>query len=199
MDDILLAIDPSIRETGWAVFSKDAPPRAVIPADTDETDGHSYGGDREVGWQTETGWRLLETGLISIPSRSQAIDVAGRILVVEAELERLSEIWRPQEVACAKQSLVHLPQRKLGIEMLSEVLAGWAEERDLPLFIYHLREIRAAISGRANCGKEELAYSVMTRWGMLGHGKTTHEWTAIAVGDYHQVQKEMANLQSGTG
>ena len=195
--DVLLAIDPSIRETGWAVFAKDAPPKPGNP-NPDETQRTSPGSYPEPGGQAQPGWSILETGAISIPSRSQAVDVAGRILVVEAELDKLAEVWRPQELACVKQALVHFPQRKLGIEMLNEALARWAGERRMPLFSYHLREIRAAISGRANCGKEELAYSVMTRWGLLGEGKTTHEWTAIAVGDYHQVQKEVAGLRSGT-
>ena len=163
---VLLVIDPSIRETGWAVFAKDAPPKSGNP-NTDETPGTSPRLDPEPGGQAQAGWRILETGVISIPSRTQAVDVAGRILVVESELDKLAEVWRPQELACIKQSLVHLPQRRLGIEMLSEALARWAEERAMPIFSYHLREIRAAISGRANCRKDELAYNVMTRCGLL--------------------------------
>ena len=44
-----------------------------------------------------------------------------------------------------------------------------------------------ALSGRANASKDEMAYMIMTRWGLLGEGKSTHEWNAIAVGDYHLV------------
>ena len=62
----------------------------------------------------------------------------------------------------------------------------------MPFYPYSLREIRAAIIGRANSAREELAYAVMTRWGLLGEVKTTHEWNAIAVGDYHLARQELA-------
>ena len=46
-----------------------------------------------------------------------------------------------------------------------------------------LAAANTAALGRSKSAKEELAYAVMTRWGLLGELKTTHEWNAIAVGD----------------
>ena len=84
-----------------------------------------------------------------------------------------------------KPSVMQLPQQQAGVAMLSGALERWAQGHNLALNCYNLRDIRVAISGRANAAKDELAYGVMTRWGLLGEGKTTNEWNAIAVGDYH--------------
>ena len=79
--------------------------------------------------------------------------------------------------------------------MLGRTMGLWAQSHDLPLSFYHPREIRTSLIGRANAGKEELTYAVMTRWGLVGEEKTTHEWNAVAVGDYHLGLEEAAGAQ----
>ena len=104
----------------------------------------------------------------------------------------MANSWRPHVVACGKPSVTQLPRQQEGIEMLTHTLKRWAQQRGLPLHSYPLRDIRAALLGRANAAWEELAYAVMTRWGLVGESKSAHEWNAIAVGDYHVGQCELA-------
>lgn len=130
-------------------------------------------------------WTLVETGVVAVHQRPQQADVAARIKIIEGKLDALKKTWGPDEIACGKPSPMQLPIQQEGIEMLGQALEQWAREHDLPLYCYPHRGIRVAISGRANAAKDEMAYSVMTRWGLLGEGKTTHELNAIAVGDYH--------------
>ena len=72
-----------------------------------------------------------------------------------------------------------------------------AREHKLRMCCYPHRDIRSALSGRPNAAKEELAYAVMTRWGLLGTGKSTYEWNAIAVGDYHLSSSQHAVANFG--
>ena len=76
-------------------------------------------------------------------------------------------------------------------------LDRWSKGHGLPLYPYLIREIRTQLLGRSKSAKEELAYAVMTRWGLLGELKTTHEWNAIAVGDYHLGRGSLATHSSG--
>lgn len=82
--------------------------------------------------------------------------------------------------------------------MLGRAMNLWARSHDLPLHSYPPREIRTSLIGRANAGKEELTYAVMTRWGLLGEEKTTQEWNAVAVGDYHLGLKVVATQEQPT-
>ena len=85
---------------------------------------------------------------------------------------------------------MQLPHQRSGMEMFSRALERWARGHDLSLYSYPVREIRAALLGRTSAAKEELAYVVMTRWGLLGKGMSTHELNAIAAGDYHLGRKK---------
>ena len=174
----LLAIDLSVREMGWALFSTEN------GAESGAADEGPY--PIRVHGQEGCSWRIVNTGAVDPKCGSKHTKLPERLENIRRELERMAELWRPTEAACGRQSLLHLPQRKESVEALSQVLDAWAREHDIRLFIYPLKDVRVAMLGRANAGKEELAYTVMTRWGMLGTGKSTHEWTAIAIGDYHQ-------------
>ncbi len=174
----LLAIDLSVREMGWAFFSTENSPDSgeVNPA----SDAKRFRG------QEGCAWRIVDTGAMDQKCGSKRTNLPQRLENIKKELERMALLWRPAEAACGRQSLLHLPQRKESVEALGQVLAEWAKDHDIRLFVYPLKDVRTAMLGRANAGKEELAYTVMTRWGMVGTGKSTHEWTAIAIGDYHQ-------------
>ena len=182
---VLLAIDPSSKETGWAIFTRVSPLGGTHAGELVRFASPPYHGDVEIDPQTQSQGILLETGVLKSDYRRRSVDVAERIKAIEVKLDALANTWNPQELAYGKPSIMQLPQQREVVKMLTLVLERWAHERNLPLYSYPLRDIRAAILGRPNAAKEELAYAVMTRWGLLGTGKTTHEWTAIAVGDYH--------------
>ena len=182
---VLLAIDPSTRETGLAIFSKGelAKGRAE-PGASDETPS-SPGKSRDEMVQVHAPWKLVYTGVIVADRRPWRVEIPARIKGIESALDSIVEAWWSEEVVRGQPSPRQLPHHQEGIEALSRALERWTRGHNLPLYSHSLHEIREAIIGRASGAKEELAYAVMTRWGLLGEGKTTHEWNAIAVGDYH--------------
>ena len=190
---VLLAIDPSTRETGWAVFSSEAFHQGQrVTAKQGELSSPLSRVSQEESLQADPQWKLKGTGVIVVHDRSRHVEVAARIKAIEEELDSMAETWNPHEVACGKPSLMHLAHQQAGVKMLVHALERWAEVRNLPLHSYTSREIRTAILGRCNAAREELVFAVMTRWDLLGKGKTTHEWNAIAVGDYHLGRHKMA-------
>ncbi len=50
---------------------------------------------------------------------------------------------------------------------------------------YTAQEVRGFVTGHPNASRDQLAYAVMARLGLIGQAKNTHEWEAIAVGQYH--------------
>ncbi len=191
---VLLAIDPSTRELGWAVFSSEPLRRDSEPTTLEEMSKFSSNGHQNNGIHPHPAWNLDETGIIIAHDRPRRVEVSERIKAIENELARMAEVYQFEEVACGKPSQLQLPYQREGVEMLDRTLYEWAQSCNLPLYSYSLREIRAAIVGRGNGGKEELAYAVMTRWGLLGEGKNTHEWNAVAVGDYHLGQRKAVKV-----
>ena len=189
---VLLAIDPSTKETGWAIFSKGPCHQSQDSAEWEKMPDPSSSINPEENAMVHPHWRIMETGVIIAYHRLYRVGVAERIVAIEVELDRMIEKWQPQEVACGKPSLMQFPQQQEGVEMLTHALERWSQGYNISLHCYPLRDIRAAILGRANAAKGELAYAVMTRWGLLGEGKTAHEWNAVAVGDYHLGQRKTA-------
>ena len=178
---VIISIDPSTTVTGWAVFSheplepedapRDGPPALTFPTSPIES------------------WLLVETGIIIAHNRPKRVEVSERIQAINDELTRMVGEWGPIEVACGKPTALQLPYQQQGLEMLSVTLENWAAELGLSYHVYQIREVREALLGRANATKEELSYEVMNRWGLLGIGKSSHEWCAIAVGDYHLARR----------
>ena len=147
---ILIAIDPSTRETGWAIFSKEKsvrPNKTLMPGEVPSPRSPIHLGQSD---RHHTQWEILETGSILAHHRPQRVEVTARIKAIEAELDRMAARWQPKEVACGKPSLMQLPNQREGSEMLSRSLELWAQGHSLPIYSYPLRQIRAAILGRAN-------------------------------------------------
>ena len=187
---VLLAINPSTRETGWAVFSGDPYPNrpkgaaqwsdgSTLPPSVERVQAHPH-------------WQLLDTGVIAAHCRNRRMVVEERIKAIETELDRISEMWRPHDVACGNPFLVQLSHQQQGLEVVCNALKRWGQVRSLPVYSYSVREIKSAILGRHNGAGKELTYAMMTRWGLLGTEKTTHELKAISVGDYHLVRQKIA-------
>ena len=71
-------------------------------------------------------------------------------------------------------------------------------ERGLPQFSYTAQEVRAAVAGHPNASRDQLGYAIMLLLGLIGQGRSTHEWEAIAVGHYH-LTRATPSLRSGLG
>ena len=139
-------------------------------------------GVRETGWAIFHSGQPGDTGVIIMPGRRR-VDAQVRIEHLVQCLDRLVEEWRPEAVAYSQPSGIHWPVPAL--ELLDAVLADWSRRHRLGLYSYTAQEVRVAVAGHPNVSRDRLAYAVMLRLGLIGQGKTTHEWEAIAVGHHH--------------
>ncbi len=136
----------------------------------------------ETGWAIIHRQRGIHSGLIQIPGRRR-LDAASRISRLLLELDKLAVHWRPEAVAHSRPSGIHWPVPSL--ELLEASLVRWCREQGLPLHAYTAQEVRGSVTGHPNASRDQLAYAVMARLGLIGQAKSTHEWEAIAVGQYH--------------
>lgn len=148
-DEVLLAIDAGVRETGWAIFQSK---------------------------------RLDSTGVIAVAGRSR-VNGAARVAHLIRCLDGLVADWQPQAVACCQPSGINWTIPSL--ELLGSALSRWAHGHGLRLNNYSTQEVRSAIAGRSNASRDQLGYAIMVHLEMIGQGKTTHEWEAVAAGYYH--------------
>ena len=149
----------------------------------------------------ETGWAIIHSqkgihsGLIQIPG-GRRLDAVSRISRLLQQLDQLAVEWGPEAVAHSRPSGIHWPVPAL--ELLESSLLRWCRDRGLPLHAYSAQEVRGAVTGHSNSSRNQLAYSVMARLGLIGQAKSTHEWEAIAVGQYH-LSRSGINVTPDTG
>ncbi len=139
-------------------------------------------GLRETGWAIFRCGEPVTTGVIVVPGRRR-VDAKVRVAHLVQCLDDLVNEWSPVAVVCSQPSGIHWPVPAL--ELLDAALTEWSEQRRLTAYTYTAQEVRLAIAGHPNVSRDRLAYAVMVRLGLIGQGKTTHEWEAVAVGDYH--------------
>ncbi len=137
---------------------------------------------RRTGWAVFQGEELRDSGVISLPE--------GRRLCAATRLENLARclndlvvLWRPNRLACCQPAAIRW--RNPSLELLQGVLVDWSQQHALRLFTYSSRQVGAAIAGRPNASRDQLGYSVMLRYHLIGQGKSTDELEAIAVGHCH--------------
>ena len=135
----------------------------------------------ETGWTIIQHQKVIHSGLIQIPGRR--LDAASRISQLLQKLNQLAAQWQPEAVAHSRPSGIHWPVPAL--EMLESSLLQWCQDRGLPMHAYTAQEVRGSVTGHPNASRDQLAYAVMARLGLIGQAKNTHEWEAIAVGQYH--------------
>jgi len=139
-------------------------------------------GVRETGWAVFNGGNVEATGIIAIPSR-QRIDAAVRVSHLIDSLDALVGQWDPDSVACCQPT--GIGWKVPALQILDAALTQWSERNRLCVYAYTTQEIRASVAGHPNASTGDLGHAVMMRFGMIGQSKTTREWEAIAVGDYH--------------
>ena len=139
-------------------------------------------GVRETGWAVFEQGQIKATGVISMPSRNR-VQASVRVGHLVQCLDDLVARWSPEVVACSQPT--GIGWRVPALELLDSALAQWSRKHRLFLYSYTSQEVRSAIAGHPNASRGDLGYAVMIRCGLIGHSKTTHEWEAIAIGDYH--------------
>lgn len=140
-------------------------------------------GLKEIGWAIFVDGELSQTGRVAGEKHRSGDDDLAKVGAIVRALDDLAANWRPREVVYAEPFRNQWPVPAL--DALKEALNDWALRHKVSMFLYTPREVRAGIAGRANAPKEDLAYSVMKRWGLVGAAKSTAEWEAVAAGDYH--------------
>lgn len=143
-------------------------------------------GVRETGWAIFQSEGLNSTGVIAVPGRGR-VKGAVRVAHLIEGLDGLVAQWQPGAVACCQPSGINWSMPSL--ELLSSALCQWTQRHRLPLYSYSTQEVRAAIAGHPNASRDQLGYAIMVRLAMIGQGKTTHEWEAVAAGYYHLTQQ----------
>ena len=139
-------------------------------------------GVRETGWAIFQSERLDSTGVIAVAGRGR-VKGAARVAHLTECLDDLLTQWQPGAVACCQPSGINWSIPSL--ELLNSALCRWAHQHSLRLYNYSTQEVRSAIAGHPNASRDQLGYAIMVLLGMIGQGKTTHEWEAVAAGHYH--------------
>ncbi len=142
-------------------------------------------GVRETGWAGFKGGEVIESGVTGLSTRRK-VEPEVRVSHLIESLDQLADQWQPQTVALCQPSGINWPVPAL--DLLVSSLTGWSSGRDLPQFSYTAQEVRTAIAGHPNASRDQLGYATMLLLGLIGQGRSTHEWEAIAVGHYHQTQ-----------
>ncbi len=155
----LLALDPGVRESGWAWFQGGrlkSTGRIALP--------------KHLKLTAEERIDHLTAGLDRLVAEGVAVEAtpAGENLA---------------EVVCAQPSGIRWPVPSL--ELLETRLALWSQRQGLARHSYTAQEVRRAFTGSARTSRDRLAYAVMASLGLIGQTRTTHEWEAVAVGYYH--------------
>jgi Holliday junction resolvasome RuvABC endonuclease subunit len=146
-------------------------------------------GVRETGWAVFKGDEVIESGVTGLSTRRK-VEPEVRVSHLLQSLDELTEKWNPKLVALCQPSGINCPVPALDLLLTS--LAEWSAGRDLPQFSYTAQEVRTTIAGHPNASRDQLGYATMLLLGLIGQGRSTHEWEAIAVGHYHLTRGKQA-------
>ncbi len=142
-------------------------------------------GVRETGWAVFKDSEVIESGVTGLSTRRK-LEPQVRVSHLVESLDELAGQWDPQVMALCQPSGINWPVPAL--DLLVSSLTGWSSERGLPQFSYTAQEVRTAIAGHPNASRDQLGYATMLLLGLIGQGRSTHEWEAIAVGHYHRTR-----------
>lgn len=167
----ILAVDPSLRGTGYAVLER------VLRA----------------GPRGETVLRALAWGVIrNAPSLLQS----GCLVAIHGRIQELVSEFSP--TAAAFESVIFVQSYKtaivLGCARGAAMLA--AATRGLPIFEYAPRRVKQAVVGRGGADKEQVAFMVRALLGMTETPQADAA-DALAVGLTHFQAVDRANLRVG--
>ena len=144
-------------------------------------------GLRETGWAVLHWTAVAASGVVGLKARRK-MEPSGRIAHQIDALTAIADHW---QVACAVRIKADgINWRVPGAEQLDEALHSWADGLGILLLDHTTREVRAAVAGQPNASRDAVSYAIMRRLGLIGQGRATAEWEAIAVGYYHLALKQ---------
>jgi len=128
---------------------------------------------------------VIESGVTGLSIRRK-VEPEVRISRLIESLNVLASQWRPQIVALC-QPPASTGRFRLWTCWCLRWLNG-QRSAGFPSSPTLAQEVRAAIAGHPNASRDQLGYATMLLLGLIGQGRSTHEWEAIAVGHYHQTR-----------
>ena len=153
----LIALYPSLRQTGWAVLESGARGFSSPP-------------------------RVVASGVAALGTRRKldpSIHIDGQLI----DLNAVNDRWSPSTVVLSWAG--GLAWREPSQHLLEEGFREWAGDLGLSILTYSASDVRSGLAGKANASKDALAYAVMQRLGLIGHNLTAAEWEAVAAGCHH--------------
>jgi crossover junction endodeoxyribonuclease RuvC len=100
---------------------------------------------------------LVAVGVIRTPAD---LDVAKRLVRIEAELEEWITEYRPDAVAVERVFAQHNVRTVMGTAQASGVAMVVAARRGLPVALHTPSEVKAAVTGSGRAGKEQVTTMV---------------------------------------
>ncbi|MEU4605925.1 crossover junction endodeoxyribonuclease RuvC [Kribbella sp. NPDC023972] len=100
---------------------------------------------------------LVAVGVIRTPAE---LDVAKRLVRIEAELEEWITKYRPDSVAVERVFAQHNVRTVMGTAQASGVAMVVAARRGLPVALHTPSEVKAAVTGSGRAGKEQVTTMV---------------------------------------
>jgi crossover junction endodeoxyribonuclease RuvC len=100
---------------------------------------------------------LVAVGVIRTPAD---LDVAKRLVRIEAELEEWITKYRPDSVAVERVFAQHNVRTVMGTAQASGVAMVVAARRGLPVALHTPSEVKAAVTGSGRAGKEQVTTMV---------------------------------------
>lgn len=150
----LLAIYPSIRQSGWAILAPAGSGQAGPP-------------------------NLLSSGAISLSPRGK-IKRELRISHLVESLGNIADVWRPGSAVCSIPGGMNWDT--VGTNAVVSALRLWASTRNLTFTACSANHVRSALAGKPNASKGDLELAVMHLLGAIGQVRSAIEWEAVAVG-----------------
>jgi crossover junction endodeoxyribonuclease RuvC len=100
---------------------------------------------------------LVAVGVIRTPAE---LDVAKRLVRIEAELEEWIAEYRPDAVAVERVFAQHNVRTVMGTAQASGVAMVVAARRGLPVALHTPSEVKAAVTGSGRAGKDQVTTMV---------------------------------------
>lgn len=107
--------------------------------------------------QTGRPLRMLQVGVVRTPTD---LDVAGRLRLLEVEIEEWLDVHTPDAVAVERVFSQHNVRTVMGTAQASGVAMVAAARRGIPVALHTPSEVKAAVSGSGRADKAQITFMV---------------------------------------
>lgn len=125
---------------------------------------------------------LIDVGVIRTPSTTA---VAQRLLLIEAEIERLISVHNPDVIAVERVFAQHNVRTVMGTAQAAGVAMLLAARHGLAVETHTPSEVKAAITGSGRADKQQVANMVVRVLGLKEAPKPVDATDALALGICH--------------